>query len=47
MEKDLKAKMRGEEVREVTPEELTKEKLERAKRSEELELKLRAKLGNG
>jgi len=37
MEKDLRAKMRGEEVRETTPEELTAEKIAKAKRSEELE----------
>ena len=37
MEKDLRAKIRGEEVKETTPEQLTKEKMARAKRSEDLE----------
>ena len=37
MELELRAKMRGEEVKEMTPEDHQKEQLEKAARSAELE----------
>ena len=47
METELKAKMAGEEVKEMTPEDLQKEQEKRAQRSADLEFQLRAKLADG